>query len=812
MSRRFLTAFAFSAMLVLAACESSEERAEQFYQDGLELLAEGDVDRAIVSFRNVFRFDGEHFEARKELAEALHDSGKSREGYSQYLRLAEQYPDNAFVRQRLTYMALLAQSWEEADRHGRRALALAPDAEINPQILVSLEYRAAALAEDAPRREALAQQAASLVADDPSDILSRRIVIAHAVAENRPNTVIEAVEPAIEQYPDDIGYYVLKLRALSTLQDEAGIEAQLQEMYKKFPENEDIQRSLVGFYLQRQDFAGAEAFLRDLAGPETGDPDGFIPVIQLIERAKSRDDAKIEIQRLVDVNVENPENVMFFRALLAGYDFEDGAQDKAISDLQALVGDAPSSDLTRRVKNTLANMLLRTGNQVGARALAEEILAEDTSNVAALKLRAQLLIDGDKPDDAIIDLRRALDQSPRDVETLLLLAAAHERNGNIESQGERLAIAVDVSNAGARESLLYSNFLLRQSRVEAARSVLADARNQNPRNVEILSQLARLALADNALGLVRGIIADLERIPEDPRAAEIAVALQSAVLLQQDRADEGLALLQEQAGTGGENTGAVFAVIQAQLRSGRIDEARNYLEGLLAESPDDDNLRLINAALYVAEGDPDRSEQILRDMIAGNPNQQTAIGQLYVQLRRSGRVDDARNVLTAGLQDNPDGARLLQYQAGELEAMGDIEGAIAIYEDLYERNSGNVTVANNLASLLSTFRLDAEGLERAAAVARRLRGTDIPAFQDTFGWISYRQENYTEALEYLLPASQGLPSNPLVQYHLGMTYIALGQPENARPLLERALELAGPDTILPQMATAREQLEQLASQ
>jgi tetratricopeptide (TPR) repeat protein len=624
--------------------------------------------------------------------------------------------------------------------------------------------------------------------------------------------VIEAVNPAIEQYPDDIGYYVLKLRALTTLQDVEGTEAHLQAMYRQFPENEDVQRSLISFYLQRQDFAGAEQFLRDLAGPETGSPDGFVPVIQLIERAQGRDAAKAEMQRLADVNAEFPENSNFFNALLAGYLFDDGERDQAIADMQAILENAEPNEQTRRIKGTLANMLLRTGNQVGARALVEEILVEDASNVAALKLRAQLLIDGDNPTDAISDLRRALDQSPRDVEILLLLASAHERNGNTELQGERLAIAVDVSNGGARESLLYADFLLRQGRTDAARSVLDDARNANPRNVDILSQSARLALANGSLGIVRGIIADLERIPEDPRAAEIAIALQSALLLQQDRADEGLALLQQQAGPGGENTGAVFAVIQTQLRNGRIGEARAYLNTLLAESPEDDNLRLINAALYVAEGQPEVSEQILREMIAANPAQQTAVGQLYVQLRRTGRVEEARVVLNAGLEVSPDGARLLQYQAGELEALGDIEGAIAIYEDLYSRNSSNVTVANNLASLISTFRDTPESLERAAAVARRLRGTDIPAFQDTYGWIAYRQGNYADALEYLQPASEGLPNNALVQYHLGMTYMALNQTENARTQLERAIELAGPDTTLPQMSIARETLEQLASQ
>lgn len=110
MSRRILTALALSATLLLAACESSEERAEEFYQTGMELLEAGDLERAVVSFRNVFNFDGEHFEARKELADALIELGNSSEAYSQYLRLAEQYPDNALVRQQLTYMALLAQS------------------------------------------------------------------------------------------------------------------------------------------------------------------------------------------------------------------------------------------------------------------------------------------------------------------------------------------------------------------------------------------------------------------------------------------------------------------------------------------------------------------------------------------------------------------------------------------------------------------------------------------------------------------------------------------------------------------------------
>ena len=94
-------------------------------------------------------------------------------------------------------------------------------------------------------------------------------------------------------------------------------------------------------------------------------------------------------------------------------------------------------------------------------------------------------------------------------------------------------------------------------------------------------------------------------------------------------------------------------------------------------------------------------------------------------------------------------------------------------------------------------------------MARRLRDTEIPAFQDTYGWIAYQQGDFEEALSYLEPAAASLTDNPLVQYHLGMTYAALQRPEDAQTTLTRAIEIAGPNTTLPQMQVARETLDSL---
>lgn len=811
MFNRTLTALALLAFLALAACESSEEKAERFYQSGLTLLAEGDPDRAAVEFRNVFRYDGEHQDARRQLANILLDQGNMAGAFGQYLRLAEQYPELPDVRQSLASMAIAQQSWAAAEQHGRKAIELEPDAPVSKSIAVSLDYRQAAVDNAFAQRVALAADAAALLEADPEDIMSRRVLIAEEISQNRPSAAIEHLDIAIAQYPNDLNYYVIKLQALGSLQDNFEIEQLLKQMYTQFPENAEVQQSLISFYLQREDFEGAEAFLRTLAGEETGDPAGFVTVIQLIQRAEGRDAAKAELERLIAVNEGVRENTDAYRSMLAAYTFEEGDVDTAIAELQDIVSDASESDQTRRIKGSLATMLLRTGNQVGGRAVIEEILSEDASNVTALKLRAELLIGADQPGEAIGDLRRALDQSPRDTSILLLLSRAHERNGSTELQGERLATAVDVSNAGVQESLLYADFLLRSDRASAARSVMDDARNAHPTNLDILAQSAQLALNDNALGVVRGIIADVERLQDQPRAPALLQSLRTALLLREDRVDEGLALLQQQAGSDGENIRAVYAVVQTQLRAGQLDEARVYLDSVLAQNPDDAALRQINAALFVAEGLPERAEETLRDIVAQNPTSEAAVSQLYAHLRRTAQPEAASALLDTALENNAAAPRLMFFRAGELEQAGDIDGAIEIYETLYAGDTDNVIIANNLASLLSAFRDDAETQARAAAVARRLRGTEVPAFQDTYGWIAYQQGEFEEALEYLEPAAAGLPDNPLVQYHLGMTYVALERPELARTALENAIAIAGPDSTLPQMQRARDTLQSLQS-
>jgi predicted Zn-dependent protease len=361
-----------------------------------------------------------------------------------------------------------------------------------------------------------------------------------------------------------------------------------------------------------------------------------------------------------------------------------------------------------------------------------------------------------------------------------------------------------VSGAAPEESLRYARFLLKEGRVQAADAVLTDARRVTPGHVGVLAMLADIALNAQDWPRAQEIAETLAQITT-PEAESATRALQAALLLGQNRTEEGLAFLEEQVGKDGDDLAAVQMVLQARIRSGKPEEARTYLDGELAKRPDDPGLRLLSAGLHVMMGEVPQAETLFRALIAEDPGAELPVRLLYGLLRSNDRAEEAAEVLATALAVQPDAATLRLMQAGELEQAGDIDGAIGVYEALYAQDSSNVVLANNLASLITTHRDDPDNLARATAIARRLKGTDVPAFQDTYGWIAHRNGNHDEALTYLEPAAAGLPNDPIAQFHLGMTYLALGRSEDARRQLTRALELAG-DSPLPQFETARQAL------
>jgi predicted Zn-dependent protease len=793
--------------LALSGCESAEERAARFFASGMELLAAGDTDRALVEFRNVFKSDPLHREARLTYANVVRDRGDAGEAYSQYLRLVEQYPDDIEARTALAEIAIDASDWNEVRRHADAGLKVAPDDPKLAIVKAMLDYRAAILAEDKLAAKAPVALARARLAEDPGNLIARRILVDYAMASGDGAAGLAAVQEAISTHPERIEFYMMQLRLLAEADDSAATGAALEAMVRQFPGNAEFRTLMASWFLSERDLAGAEAFLRRVAEAQGAGLNEKLAVAELLRHTQGPGAARTELDRLI---ATEPETATF-RALRAAIDFDEGRRTQAIGEISRLIAeDATDEDgkdeATLNLKVTLAQMLIAENDAAGARGQVAEVLAVDSGHAEALKLHAGWLIEEDRPAEAIVALRTALASAPRDAMLLTMMAEAHEREGAHQLAGERYAMAVEVSGRGVSESLRYANFLVNENRIDAASAVLEDAVAVSKQNIELLAAMADLRLRQRDWKRVTRIVWQLRSLGTEP-AIVAAWEIELQNLLAQGRFDETLSLIGDSAGP--QNAAALRAgQIEVHLRAGRVDEARILADAGLAETPDDPVLRYLSAGLRLQAGELAEAEALYRGLLAEAPAADRPLAALVALLQGTGRDAEAAAVIDAALEAAPDAQVARILKAGSLEATGDIEGAIAVYEAFYADDSGNLIVANNLASLLSSHRSDPESLERAFTIARRLAASEVPAFQDTYGWIEYRRGNYDEALVRLEPAAAGLPDDPLVQYHLGMVYRALGRTAQARDTLGRAVELSG-DRPLPQFIEARQVLEQV---
>lgn len=815
--RLSITALLVSATLALSGCKSAEEKAEDYYQSGLSLMEAGDPDRAMIEFRNVFDYDGFHKEARRTYADLLLQSGDTAQAVSQYLRLIEQYPDTLDVRLILAEQAVANSNWAEAERHGEAAIALDEDNLRGQAIALALAYRDAVVAGNQSDRRAVALQARDLLdvmrADDTQtqdNTALVRIVLDDLIAAEDTAGALKAVDAALEYNPDAYDLNMMKVQLLDQAGENERIGDQLKMMSTKFPEKPDVQQNLIRWYVNQNDTAGAIAYLRTQAGPLTGDTAQHMNIVEFLTAAEGPDAARAELIKLRDANA-GTEKERIYASSLSTIDFNAGQTEAGIAGMRTALDGAESTDQTRRMQVTLAQMLDTTNARDEAVTLVETVLQEDPSNVEALKLQAQWLISQDKASEAIVALRTALDQNPQDSETLILMAQAHRRDGDIALAGERLALAVQVADRAPEESLYYADFLIAEGSSDVAVTVLNDANRQTPGNTDILKALANLYLQKQDWSSAQRTVESLRRI-DTPEAREAVPLIQASVMRGQNRTSESLSILEStidpEATISGQSTSAVALIVQTQIRSGKPEEARAYLDKLMAAQPDNADLKMLDASLLALSGDLAAAEDRYRTLIAEFPTSDVPVQYLANLLVETGRDDVAAPLVDEALTRVDETETLRVIKAGLLEKAGQIDDAIAVYESMYADNSDNIVIANNLASMIASHRDDPDSLARAATIARRLRGSDVPAFQDTYGWIAHRRGNSGEALDYLVPAATSLPTDPLVQLHLGMAYAGAGQVDKARETLTRALEMSNGST-LPAFESARETLTSL---
>jgi predicted Zn-dependent protease len=778
--------------LAVAGCDSPEQRVENHYGRGVSLMAEGAPEKAVLEFRNALRINENHAPSRLEIAQLYERDGEWRAAASNYRLVTELDPDNALARVKLAQLLIAGGQVEEAQSHIARAMALAPN---DPEV-ITLDAQMALRGGDAARAVARANEA---LAVDPGNVAAAAVLIAERLRAEDADAAVAMADAMLAQAPEDRMLNLLKLQALNVVQRPEALVEHLRRMTALFPEEAGLRRTLASQLARRGDAAGAEAELRALAEMTESDPEPALELVRFVRASRGADAARTELERLVAATPDTARALPFISSL-AALDFAAGDGDAARGRLEAALADADAAS-ARTLSVRLAELEFRGGDIEAARTRIDAVLAQDAADVDALLMRAELLIAEDRAQDAIADLRTARDAAPDDSRVMLASARVFELVGNRDLAGERYAAAARATGFAPDTVRLYARFLLSENRLEAAASVLTESFRNHPTDRGVAAQLGVLRL----------------RLQDWSGAEETAAALRAAggpsviagdqiaaaALAGQGRHAESTALL-ERSASETDQRGGLAILVRSLAGEGRIDEAAERLDAAIAADPSDAIALMLRADLHNAFGDPAEAERMLRAAIESEPANAAAHMGLTRFLATRGRADEADAALSKGLEMTGGALGLREMRAALFEARGDFDGAIAAWRDLYEARPDSLIYANNFASLTAEHRADdPASLDHAARVAQRLRGLPTPALQDTYGWILFLQGRSEEALRHLVPAAEGAPDNPIIRYHAGRVYAALGRSEEARSHLEAALAVNG---NFPKADSARETL------
>ncbi len=661
MSQALLRGATGLCLLALVACDNAEERAAAHYAKGVELAASGEVDKAIIEFRNALKLDQNAVAPRLEFARLLMNEGRLEQAAGHFQRLTELAPENIEARISLARIMLIGNQTSDALRHIDAALAKSPN-DIEARALKATYFFRE---EEYEKAMALAKQ---VTVDRPGHPIASMVVANVHMSAERYGGALEALDPAIARTPDDLGLHLGKLRALRSLQDEPAIGIHLQKMVETFPANTEVARALAEWHVRRGEGDRAEAVLRALAARIPQDPDHALAVVGLLNRLHGPEAARAELQRLVN---GQQHQVIFARAF-ADFEARSGDLEAAASRLRDLLDTELTKNEADDTRVELANTLRAQGDLPAAVALAEEVLERDRLNVGALKIRALGHLEAEEEEKAIADLRIALDNDPDDASILTLMAVAHERNGSRGLAQERLALAMQISGGGADEALRYADFLVRDERLDIAQTVLQESLTRQGDNTEVLIALARIQLSKEDWPQAEATALRLDVLGRtgDARAATVADEVRAAAFKGQEKFDSSIGILREMWEQAGEQTTAMETLTSTYIQTGRASEAAAFLDEILATEKTNIRAMLLRGAVHAFEGNVAEAEAMYRKVIETHPRRENGYGALANLLTSIGRLEEADQVIRDGINNAENTVGLLLARAAALQPCG----------------------------------------------------------------------------------------------------------------------------------------------
>jgi tetratricopeptide (TPR) repeat protein len=718
--------------LAFSSCVSSPEaKSAQFIEKGKKLMNQKDAPRAILAFLNAVQATPKNAEAYYQLGLAHLATGDLRKGVASIRRALELNPKHEAAQLRL---AELMTHTSDQD------------------ILHEAQVRLMTLLQSSPNN---------------TDALHALALTELKLGE--PQDAEQHLEQAISLAPQELILAVTLADAKVQEKDFKAAEDILKNACANNSKAADCSVILGRLYWIEKKPSDAEQQFRKALGMDANHAAALLNLGTLENALGRKQEAEEMFKRLSAL----PDHA--FDSYHAIFLFQEGRREEAVKEFEALFQKNPDN---REARTRLVAAYQAVDRLPDARKILNDALKKNPKDLDALLQRGETLIADRKYAEAEADLNRVVMLKADSPDIHYALSRLYRARGAEMRRRQELNEVLRLNPAQLQVRLELAAALIQEKSGAAALAILDNAPGEQ-KKLLILVELRNWALLST------------NRLAEARKGVDLGLAaVRSPDLLAQDgylkiaekRYDAARESLKEGMSKNPEDVRLLRFLMASYSAQNRIPAGVQAVQAYAAEHPKSGAIQYFLGNLLLQTGAQDQARQAFAAAKALN-YAPADLSLAQVDLVKA-NWKDAQQQLNTILSSGGEDPKAREWLGMVEASQGSSAAAIADFRKVLENQPDNAIALNNLAFLLAEEGQAREArkyAEKAVELA-----PNNPDFEDTLGWVLYREGLFDGAVTHLQSAFSK-SGDARQQYHLAAAYFKKGDSAHGHATLTAAM-------------------------
>ncbi len=760
----------------LISCGGADERKSVYMGKAKASIEAGDLEKARIELKNVLQIDPKDGEAYYQIGSVYEQQKEYRKAYGNYLKAEELSPELLANHAKLgRFYLLLMNDKEKAQEKVNLIFSKDPNNTDGLLLKAALLLRT----DNQDKTLEVIELVEGIVEDNPGHIEGSAFLATLHIKNKNNKEAINVLDVAIDKNKNNEKLTNLLAQVLMADKKYERAEAIYKQFLEENPDGSVSYNRLAAFYARIKEDNKAEEILRLSIENDPNDEARILTLAKYLRETKGEDVAIKELKSSISAN----NRLGKVRLALAELSLLKGEKEEAAQIYSEVVTDFSEDGTGISARAALAAMYISEKKYNEAISIADEALLVSPNDPKLNFLRAKLALRDEDYEKAIITLRIVTKETPDNIDAFILLANVYKKEGNAEQATVTLNNVYDANKANAEGLLKLSQYYVR-SDIKKAEKIIDQHNKIKPSSYEGLSIKAAI----------------LNQNKQQPEAFKIAEKLMEtysnkengylqATPFYGDKKDTASAISVLEKGyiNVKDNRKILTLLTSLQVNQKKFDVVKKRLNAEVESKPEDAQLQIMLAKVYLANNELQQAEKLLKNIIeskSGIEEPYLLLSNIY-QSKKD--LSATKSILAKGVLSNKSSLKIAIKLAGIYEREESYNEAINVYKEINGVNPDNLLIVNNLTSLLSDYGNGKDDLVLAKKLSVKLKEKNQSVFQDTLGWIHYKLGDAKEAIQYLSKATEKSPDINVFNYHLGMAYILSGDKAQAKVFLEKSL-------------------------